>query len=154
MPASSANKELSLYDMEPLIREVLDSGSEFELSPRGSSMLPLIKGGRDTVTLVKPKGRLSLDDIALYKRENGQFVLHRVVNVLDGCYDMCGDNQSSPECEVKDSQIIALVSKLTLNGKTYSSNDKKLRRYANRRRNLKLRRIILAIKSQFKINKK
>jgi len=58
MRVSSPNNAFSLYDMEPIIREVLDSGGEFELAPRGTSMLPLIKEGRDTVTLVSPMADL------------------------------------------------------------------------------------------------
>ena len=150
MRESLKNNKLTLSDVEPLMREVLDSGGEFELAPGGTSMLPLIKEGRDTVTLIKPQNRLKLDDVALYKRKNGQFVLHRVVKVYDGGYDMCGDNQSVPEIGIKDTQIIGLVSKLNLNGKEFSPDDKKLRRYVNRRRNLKLRRIILTIKNRIK----
>ena len=148
MPESSPNNYFSHSDIEPMLREVLDSGGEFELAPHGTSMLPLIKEGRDTVTLVKPSGRLKLDDIALYKRKSGQFVLHRVVKVFQKEYDMCGDNQSVPERGVKDSQIIAVVSYLRLNGKLYRADSKKLRLYVNSRRNLKLRRIVLGVKAR------
>jgi len=148
------NEPIHISEYEGLIREVLASGGEFRLYPHGTSMLPLIKEGRDTVTLVKPDGRLTLDDIALYKRSNGQFVLHRVVAVLDESYAMCGDNQAIPEPNVKDCQILARVSKLTLKGKAYSVNDKKIKRYVDRRRNLKLRRISIAIKNRLRFYKK
>lgn len=40
----------SLAEYADIIREVLDSGGEFTLFPRGTSMLPLIVEGRDSVT--------------------------------------------------------------------------------------------------------
>ena len=43
----------SLSEYADIIREVLDSGGEFTLYPRGTSMLPLIVEGRDSVTLEK-----------------------------------------------------------------------------------------------------
>ena len=81
-----------LAELMPLICEKLEEGREVTFSPHGSSMLPLLKEGRDTVTLAKPAGKLKKYDIPLYRRENGQFVLHRVVRVGD-TYTCIGDNQ-------------------------------------------------------------
>ena len=67
-----------LADYAGTIREVMDSGGEFTLYPRGTSMLPLIVQGRDSVTLVKAE-EFRTGDIAFYQRENGQYVLHRVI---------------------------------------------------------------------------
>ena len=44
--------EYSLEEYMPLIKEVVESGGEFRLFPRGTSMLPLIRQGRDSVALV------------------------------------------------------------------------------------------------------
>ena len=60
-----------LADYAGTIREVMDSGGEFTLYPRGTSMLPLIVQGRDSVTLVKAE-EFRTGDIAFYQRENGQ----------------------------------------------------------------------------------
>lgn len=38
--------EFRLSDYDEIIREVLDSGGEFQLFPRGTSMLPLIREKR------------------------------------------------------------------------------------------------------------
>lgn len=145
MPEFSRSNEFSLSELEDTIREVLESGGEFELSPRGKSMLPLIHEGRDLVTLIKAPDVLSVDDIALYKRKNGQFVLHRVMRVQDGIYSMCGDNHARLECGIERSQIIGKVCRMTIDGKNVDVNDKKHLRYAKRRRNLFLRRISLFI---------
>lgn len=150
MQESLRTNSFELAEAEPVIREVLDSGGEFEFYPRGKSMLPLIKEGRDTVTITKPCGRLKRGDVALYKRSNGQFVLHRVIKVCTDEYLMCGDNQAIPESGITDSQIIAVVSKFKINGILYSKDSKKLIRYEKRRRNLFFRRIVLGIKRRIK----
>ena len=139
----SLSSEFSLAETEKLIVEVLESGGEFELYPRGTSMLPLIVQGRDSVTLIKPNGRLSDGDIAFYKRTDGSFILHRVMSVETDSYTMCGDNQLVLESNIRDEQIIGVVSSLFVKGKKISVTDKRYKYYIKRRKNLKWRRILL-----------
>ena len=108
------NNEFYLVDAIEVIEEVLASGGEFRIYPRGTSMLPLIVQNRDSVVLKrKTDGELKKNDIAFYRRKNGQFVLHRVLKVCsDGSYVMCGDNQTYLEEGIEKEQIIAYVSQL------------------------------------------
>ncbi len=108
-----------LADFDDTIREVLDSGGEFTLFPRGTSMLPLIVQDRDSVALVKA-GTLRRGDIAFYRRTDGEFVLHRIIGEKDGTFTMCGDNQLAPEYGIKPEQVIARVEYLTRKGKRIS----------------------------------
>ncbi|MBQ2570147.1 MAG: S24/S26 family peptidase, partial [Ruminococcus sp.] len=78
------NKETTLDEVMELILEKLDAGGNVTFTPNGTSMLPMLRDGEDVVVLSKPKGRLHLFDVALYRRDNGQYVLHRV---LDFGYD-------------------------------------------------------------------
>ena len=78
----------------------------------GVSMRPLIKQDRDISIIEKPKGRLKKFDVALYKRPNGQYVLHRVVKVLDDGYVILGDNCATKEYNIKDSQILGVLTSL------------------------------------------
>ncbi len=111
--------EFFLADAIEAIDEVLSSGGEFHIYPRGTSMLPIIKQGRDSVVLRRNSKRPAQKyDIVLYRRENGQFVLHRVLNVeKDGTYVMCGDNQTKIEHGIKGEQIVGYVSEIYRNGK-------------------------------------
>lgn len=105
------NNEFYLADTIDLIEEVLASGGEFRMFPRGTSMLPLIVQGEDSVVLRRSDKPLVKNDIAFYKRDNGQFVLHRIVKVSrDGIYTMCGDNQTVLEPGIRPDQIIGYVS--------------------------------------------
>ena len=79
-------------------------------------MLPTIKEGRDKVTLSPAPEKLKRGDIVFYKRDNGQFVLHRVVSARRG-YVFCGDSQFSLERGIKKEQIIAICSHINRGGK-------------------------------------
>ena len=72
------NGEFFLADAIEVIEEILNAGGEFRMYPKGTSMLPLIVQGRDSVVLKKriesPQSPLKKNDIAFYRRSNGQFV--------------------------------------------------------------------------------
>ena len=88
----------------------------------GVSMRPLIKQDRDISIIEKPKGRLKKFDVALYKRPNCQYVLHRVVKVLDDGYVILGDNCAAKEYNIKDSQILGVLTSLVRKGKEVDFN--------------------------------
>lgn len=118
-----------LKEFEAVIQEVLDSGGEFQLYPRGSSMLPLIREGRDWVMLVQKGKTLHHNDIVLYHRKDGSFVLHRIVKVRSDGYVLCGDNQVQLETGIQDHQIIALVKGIGRKGRQVSNQSLWLRLY-------------------------
>ena len=107
-----------LFELEPVIRETVDDGGQFSVVTAGTSMMPLLRNRKDTVVLVKPYGRLSRFDIPLYKRDSGQYALHRVLKVCRDEYHICGDNQLAIEKGITDNHVIAVVSKIIRNGKT------------------------------------
>ena len=115
-------KSISLAELIPLIEEELACDGEFEININGTSMLPLLVEGRDTVTLAKADGQLNKYDVPLYKRKDGSFVLHRVVSVKDGSYTMCGDNQWIKEEGIEASQIIAKAVRFQRKGKTVKTD--------------------------------
>jgi len=113
----SERSGFSLSEYDETIRMVLDSGGEFRIYPKGRSMLPLIRQGKDSAVLVKPSGFLKAGDIAFYLRDDGHYVLHRVIESCaeessDAVYVMCGDNQCDPERGVRHGQIIGRVSRI------------------------------------------
>ena len=103
------NTSASMAELFPLMQEILQSGGEFRLFPQGTSMLPLLKQGADSVIL-RTDNNIKKGDICLYKRNNGDFVLHRVVKVeKNGTFVFRGDNQTKAEPDVQREQIIAKV---------------------------------------------
>lgn len=117
-------KFVKLEDIFPLMEEKLNSGAEVTFGPKGTSMLPLLVQGRDTVTIISPPERLKKYDLPLYRRSNGQFVLHRVVDILpDGTYVMCGDNQREREFGICQDDILAIVKSIKRKGKIINVNN-------------------------------
>ena len=92
----------------PLLEEQLEHGAA-RLPVTGSSMLPMLKQGRDVVRLVRLRGIPVSGDVLLYRRENGQYVLHRLIRMEgdENCL-FCGDNQWEGEI-VPLSGVIARV---------------------------------------------
>ncbi len=110
-------KEVFLKDTWPIIEEKLKAGADVTINPGGVSMKPLVIPGRDSVVLTGIPESLKKYDVVLYIRENGQFVLHRIVGMTDGKFIMCGDNQFMWEYGIERGQIIALMKSVIRNKK-------------------------------------
>lgn len=108
----SKDIKFKLSEYDETIRTVLESGGEFRLYPRGTSMLPLLRQGTDSVVLIKPSGALKKNDIPFYLRDDGQYVLHRIIKAENGSYTLCGDNQRNLEEGITDSNVIGVVAKI------------------------------------------
>lgn len=115
-------KTARLEELIPLIEEQLGKGLKVRFSPYGSSMRPLIREGRDSVVLAPAPEKLKKYDIPLYRRANGQFVLHRVIKAEE-TYTCIGDNLFSFEKEVQHGQIIAVVSGIYRSKRYYDVNN-------------------------------
>ena len=114
--------EFSLEQLMPLIQECLEMGKNVRLSPKGTSMLPMLRQGIDTVVLSPITGKLKKYDLPFYQRKGGQYVLHRIVEVGE-CYTCVGDNQFALEEGLHHDQMIAVVTAFTRGKKRYSVDD-------------------------------
>lgn len=97
-----------LDNLMPLFREQLAMGKSIRFSPRGISMLPMLRQGIDSVVLSPLPEKLKKYDLLLYQRSSGQYVLHRIVSAGD-TYTCIGDNQFELEPNLKHDQMIAVV---------------------------------------------
>lgn len=127
--AGSAPKRLvSLAELEPILRQTLEAGGSVRLPVTGTSNLPVLAPDRDLVTLVKAEQPLKKGDLPLYKRDSGQFVLHRVVSVqADGCYCCCGDHQWKKERGIRPDQILGVVSEIRRKNREFSAENPRYR---------------------------
>lgn len=71
------------------VGSLLDEGREVSFTPLGSSMLPFIRGGRDSVRLQK-KESLQVGDIVLVRLQ-GRYVLHRIIALEGEKVTLMGD---------------------------------------------------------------
>ena len=97
----------------------------------GDSMMPYIKQGRDVLVISEVNGRLNKYDVPLYKRDSGQYVLHRVLKVRDSDYVICGDNRYSKEYGITDRHIIGVLTAVVRDGKEIPITDWRYRLYVH-----------------------
>lgn len=82
----------------------------------GTSMMPLIREGKDAMIIERPTGRLKKYDVALYKK-HGAYILHRVIKVRECDYVIVGDHCTVREYGITDSDIIGVMTGLIRDGK-------------------------------------
>ena len=113
----------------------LKKDGKLVFSPHGTSMLPMIKGGQDIVVIspVEDANELTKYDVVFYKREDGTFVLHRIISKKENHFLCCGDNQVWLE-KVDPSWIFGILVGYYKDG-TYIDvkTDKQYLKYARRR---------------------
>lgn len=91
----------------PVIREKLELGGRVQFLASGNSMYPLLKHGRDTIILEHVRGEECRKyDVILYQRENGQYVVHRIVGRKEDGWILRGDHQYIKEYSVGEDQVI------------------------------------------------
>ena len=144
-------EKIDLASLCPTIRAVVDAGGEFMLYPGGRSMLPTIRPGKDAVMLSAPID-VQKGDIILYQRENGAFVLHRVIALEEnGCYTLRGDNQYFDEHGIRPEQIIAKVTSFLRGKKKIVCASCRHRAYLGRRKaSYPFRLFLFRVKNKFR----
>lgn len=117
-----------LEEVMPLFQEQLSRGQSVQFSPRGTSMLPMLREGKDSVVLSPLPQQLKKYDLPLYRRRDGQYVLHRIVAVGE-TYTCAGDNQIVLERGIEYGQLIAVVTAFTRAGRRWSVTHPAYRAY-------------------------
>lgn len=112
--------EVRLEDVIPFFLERLAAGESVKFTPQGTSMIPMILGGRDQVILSPKPEKWKKYDLPFYQRDNGQYVLHRIIRVGD-TLTCIGDNQFIYEEGLRPDQMIAIATGFVHRGKTYST---------------------------------
>ena len=92
----------------PVIQECLQAGQGVRFYPRGISMLPMLRQDIDSVWIEPIRKPLRKYDLPLYRRDDGKYVLHRIVGVGE-TYTCMGDNQIAPEPGLRHDQMLAVV---------------------------------------------
>ena len=97
--------------------ELLGEGKQVTIPVKGYSMLPFIRGERDTVVLERAEAEaLRPGDIVLF-RYGGRYVLHRVIDVRDGVVYIQGDGVLQNQEHCPPGQIFGRVTTILRRGK-------------------------------------
>ena len=150
--ATESDRRVPMEELTPLMTACLKQGQEVILTVTGDSMRPFLRHQRDQVVLTAVDGHaLQPGDVPLYRRQNGQYVLHRVVERQDGdtCrrlgespapvsenadvrYTMLGDAQTEREPGVTPEQIIAAATAFYRRGRRWDCDSPAYRRKVRR----------------------
>ncbi len=103
----------------------------FVIHPHGVSMWPMVRNGIDSVVINPAQGRLKKYDIPLYLDNRGRYVVHRIIEVTDTGYVICGDGLYEIEYDITDKNIIGVVTGFFRKEKYISCDSKKYMRYVH-----------------------
>ena len=109
---------LPIEQVAQLVQVQLEKGGVAQLNVTGHSMMPLLYHCRDRVQLAPITGDEKVGDVIFYRRENGKYILHRIIALSPDGYICCGDNQAEKEA-VSRQQLLAVMTDFTRKGKTY-----------------------------------
>ena len=111
--------------------ELLNEQGYIVYTNMGFSMLPLLRQKRDIIEIRK-KGqeRCKRFDVVLYKRGK-KYILHRILKVLPDGYLIAGDHLRVLERDIKDKDILGVMTSMKRNGKVITLDNKWYKIYVN-----------------------
>ncbi|MBQ3118394.1 MAG: hypothetical protein IJC10_01350 [Clostridia bacterium] len=101
--------------LESDIEKNLRENKVYITKTQGDSMAPMLKTG-DRVVIVPVTGSLKLYDVPVYRRGD-HFTMHRIMKITSSGYVICGDNRTYIERDIKDSDIVGVLSGFYKDGK-------------------------------------
>ena len=118
---------IKMDDLYPLMIDAFNNNMTFTFPVKGTSMRPLLKTN-DVVTINKDNN-YKVGDVILYKRDNGQFVFHRIrrINKKNNTFILVGDHQRKVEKDIRFDQIIAKMISYKKENKKEDNNLKSFR---------------------------
>lgn len=123
------DESVRFQDLYEIISDTLSIEGTVTFTANGSSMLPMIRGGLDRVTIEPLPAIIRKNDVIFYRRQNGAFVLHRVVSVKRDAYVFCGDHQFSLEKGVTRDRMIGILTGIDRYGKRIDLTSPSVRIY-------------------------
>lgn len=130
--------EISISDWKELISQGKNIPVTIQL--HGTSMEPLIRGWRDSVTIVPVTEELQTGDIVLFQRKDGSYVVHRFYQIKGEWIQTWGDNCRFPDEPVPAESVLGIVCLVIKNGNTIWLNNDEQRQKGIRWMNSRFRR--------------
>ena len=132
-------------ELIPAIGKLIEEGQEVIFKPKGVSMLPFIRGGRDSV-LLRKADELKVGDIALAEISEGRYVLHRIETIEDEMIVLMGDGNLVGRERCRKEDVMAIAVKIIKENKEIDCQSPRHMRMAEIwKRLLPVRRYLLAI---------
>lgn len=98
---------LSIAQWRALARE--GTVLPMQIALEGDSMRPLIRRGRDRVTIVPRKRSAKVGDVVLFESPPGRYVVHRVYRLAEGRVQTLGDHCRAPDPWMPEGAVLGQV---------------------------------------------
>lgn len=85
----------------------------------GSSMQPLIRRGKDPVTIVPLQRLVKKGDVVLFMTDSGRYVVHRVWKMKEKQVRTLGDNCVNPDAWIPNEYVLGQAICYSRNGRKY-----------------------------------
>lgn len=117
-------KIVDTYEWMNVFRELLEEGKEVPMTITGGSMTPFLVHGRDCALVRKSNGVFRRGDIVFYRRQSGQYVMHRIVKIdkQRNLY-FAGDAQTTVEGPCSPVCVFGKVEEVRRKGKWIRKGD-------------------------------
>ena len=122
-----ATVPVALKNILPVIDEMLYSGGKVTFTTNGASMQPILKSG-DSVTLIKAN-EYKKGDVVLFRKEDGKFILHRIIRIRGNEVLTQGDSLSSIDEPIDKSKILGKAIAFIGENKTVYENEPSYKLY-------------------------
>ena len=117
--------------------EVLARDGVLVYRTRGVSMEPMLREGRDVVTIraAKPGERFCVNDVVMYYRAGDRkYTLHRIVGVGPTGYTIIGDNCVAYERDIPFENVLGVLVSFVRDGKPGTVEDPEYLEYVRKLR--------------------
>ncbi len=95
--------------MTDKIEEIIErDGFVLEMTV-GNSMEPMLRNRQNPIVIEKITRKPRKNDVVLFKRDTGEYVLHRIVKVYMDGYFIRGDNRLYGDRDITDRHIIGIL---------------------------------------------
>lgn len=108
--------------------QLLAENGFYAATVHGHSMEPLLFEHRDVV-YIEPTTTYKPWDVVLFRRTDGQLVLHRLIRCKNGVFWLCGDNDLKAE-SVDPKQMLGVMTAFSRNGQTVRVTSRRYRLYS------------------------
>lgn len=137
-------------ELIPAIGKLIEEGQDVIFKPKGSSMLPFIRGGRDSVLLRKAEN-LKAGDIVLAEISKERYVLHRIEKIENETIILMGDGNIVGRERCGREDVLAIAVKIIKDKREIDCQSQRhLRNAEIWRKLLPVRRYLLAIIKRLK----
>jgi len=117
--------------MKTPIEEIIIKNGYLSTPIKGTSMLPLLESGNDTVIIEALTEAPKVHDVILFKL-NDKYILHRVIKAKQNNYTFCGDNRWKKEYHIKDGQLVGIMTGYYKGERYVSVDDEEYKKYVKK----------------------